>query len=96
MLPPLDRSGQMGSVILLFPGAAGTSQLVSLGLCAEPWALEAALDPGQTLWPEDQIRQMWALGLLPRSDMHCVHHILLAKERLLLRFNSTLICDLER
>lgn len=82
--------------MLLLPGAASTSQLVSLGLRAEPWALEAAMDPGQTLWPEDQIRQMWALGLLPGSDMHCVHHILLAKEGLLSGFNSNLICDLER
>ena len=35
--------------MLLLPGAASTSQLVPLGLRAEPWALEAALDPGQTL-----------------------------------------------
>lgn len=48
--------------MLLFLGAAGTSQLLPLDLCVEPWALEAASDPGQTLWPEDQIKQMWTPG----------------------------------
>lgn len=89
MLLSPDGSGQMGSCCSSLD-LRDTSQLLPLGLCAEPWALEADSDPGQTLWPEDQIRQMWTLGLLPGSDMNCVHHILLAKERLWSRYNSNL------
>lgn len=77
-LPPPDGSGQTGW--LLFPRAAEISE--APGLTKQPRTLASRRD--------QRTRQdrCGPLRLLPGSDTRHVHHILLAKEGLLLRGDS--------